>query len=175
MNLNFLKDLEDLFCSSNNIETLNTCNLKKIRRLRCDSAKLENLIIDTDQNLDFSFNNNPNLKYICCNPELVEMISDSVVSYGLNNCEIDSICCISNNLNFTVSNTNIYPNPVRDILHISTKETWTKAEIYDISGRIMRSVILDSQSIDVSSLERGTYFIRLRNGNKIGCVKFVKI
>ncbi len=69
----------------------------------------------------------------------------------------------------------IYPNPVRDILNISTEEKWIKAEIYDISGRIMRSVSLDSQSIDVSGLKSGTYFIRLRNGNKIDRVKFVKI
>ncbi|MBK9735365.1 MAG: T9SS type A sorting domain-containing protein [Saprospiraceae bacterium] len=69
----------------------------------------------------------------------------------------------------------IYPNPVRDILHISTKETWTKAEIYDISGRIMRSVALDTQTIDVSNLESGTYIIKLRNGDKSGNVKFVKM
>jgi len=69
----------------------------------------------------------------------------------------------------------IYPNPVRDILHISTEETWTKAEIYDISGRILRQLTLDGTSIDVSILESGTYFIRLKNGNKIGRVKFVKI
>ncbi len=74
-----------------------------------------------------------------------------------------------------ITDFSIYPNPVRDILNISTEEKWTKAEIYDISGRIMRIVSLDSQSIDVSSLERGTYFIRLRNGNKICRVKFVKI
>ena len=69
----------------------------------------------------------------------------------------------------------IYPNPVRDNLHISTKETWTKAEIYDISGRILRVLTLDSQSIDVSSLESGSYFVRLKNGEKEGRVKFIKM
>ncbi len=29
----------------------------------------------------------------------------------------------------------IYPNPVRDILYLQTGEIWTKAEIYDISGK----------------------------------------
>ncbi|MBK9255062.1 MAG: T9SS type A sorting domain-containing protein [Saprospiraceae bacterium] len=69
----------------------------------------------------------------------------------------------------------IYPNPVRDILHISTEEIWTKAEIYDISGRIVRSLTLDGTSVDVSGLESGTYFIRLKNGGKISRVKFVKL
>jgi Leucine-rich repeat (LRR) protein len=69
----------------------------------------------------------------------------------------------------------IYPNPVTDILHLDTKENWTKAEIYDISGRIMRSVTLVGQSVDVSELESGTYFIKLKDGEKVGVVKFVKI
>jgi Secretion system C-terminal sorting domain len=73
------------------------------------------------------------------------------------------------------SDVKIYPNPVRDILHIYTKEIWTKAEIYDVSGRIMRSVTVDETSIDVSNMERGTYFVKLRNDDKFGNVKFVKM
>jgi len=70
---------------------------------------------------------------------------------------------------------NIYPNPVNDILYLDTKDVWTKAEIFDISGRIMRSVTLDSSSMDVSGLESGTYFIRLKHEDSVGLVKFVKI
>ncbi|MBK9742664.1 MAG: T9SS type A sorting domain-containing protein [Saprospiraceae bacterium] len=74
-----------------------------------------------------------------------------------------------------VSDINVYPNPVSDILHLQTEETWMKAEIFDVSGRIIRSASLSSQSIDVSTLESGTYFVRLRNGDRVGRVKFVKM
>jgi len=70
---------------------------------------------------------------------------------------------------------NIYPNPVTDILYLDTNENWSKAVIYDISGRILRSASLDGQSIDVSELESGTYFVRLKDGEKVVLVKFVKI
>ncbi len=70
---------------------------------------------------------------------------------------------------------NIYPNPVRDILYLESDENWSKAEIYDISGRIMRLVTLFGQSLDVSELESGTYFMRLKDGEKVGVVKFVKM
>jgi uncharacterized repeat protein (TIGR01451 family) len=70
---------------------------------------------------------------------------------------------------------NIYPNPVNDILYFGSNENWTKAEIFDITGRIIRSITLDGQSIDVSGLESGTYFIRLKDGEEVGVVKFVKI
>ncbi len=70
---------------------------------------------------------------------------------------------------------NVYPNPVSDNLYLDTNENWTKAEIFDIAGRIMRSISLDSSSMDVSGLESGTYFIRLKDGEKVGLVKFVKM
>lgn len=69
----------------------------------------------------------------------------------------------------------IYPNPVQNVLYIDTNESWTKAEIFDISGRILRSISLYNQSVDVSGLESGTYFMRLKDGEKVRIVKFVKI
>ncbi|HLO56785.1 MAG TPA: T9SS type A sorting domain-containing protein [Saprospiraceae bacterium] len=68
-----------------------------------------------------------------------------------------------------------HPNPVTDILYLDTAENWTKAEIYDISGRILRSISLNTSFMDVSGLESGTYFIRLKDGEKVGLVKFLKI
>ena len=74
-----------------------------------------------------------------------------------------------------VSDINVYPNPVSDILFLQTEDTWTKAEIFDVAGRIMRAASLSSLYIDVSTLESGTYFVRLRNGDRVGRVKFVKM
>ena len=74
-----------------------------------------------------------------------------------------------------ITDVNIYPNPVRDIIYLESDENWSKAEIFDVSGRILRSVSLDGQSIDVNGLESGTYFVRLRDGEKVGVVKFVKL
>ncbi len=40
---------------------------------------------------------------------------------------------------------------------------------------LLRSISLDDHSIDVSRLESGTYFVRLKDGDRVGVVKFVKI
>ncbi len=69
----------------------------------------------------------------------------------------------------------IYPNPVRDFLHISTDIFWSRADIYDISDRILQSVALKTNSMDVGNLKSGTYIVLLRNGNKVDNVKFVKL
>jgi uncharacterized repeat protein (TIGR01451 family) len=70
---------------------------------------------------------------------------------------------------------NVYPNPVRDILYLESDENWSKVEIFDISGRILRSGSLYNLTIDVSGLDSGTYFVRLKDGERVGVVKFVKI
>ncbi|MFN8339852.1 MAG: T9SS type A sorting domain-containing protein [Saprospiraceae bacterium] len=69
----------------------------------------------------------------------------------------------------------VYPNPVKDILYFDTDQAWSKAEIYDLSGRIIRALSLSTSSIDVGGLENGTYFLKLKHGDKVGMVKFVKL
>ena len=74
-----------------------------------------------------------------------------------------------------VIDVDIYPNPVKDILYLRTGESWTKAEIFDLSGRIVRSVTLDGTSLDVGDLVAGSYFVRLKNKDRTGRIKFVKM
>ena len=74
-----------------------------------------------------------------------------------------------------VIDVDIYPNPVKDILYVRTGESWTKAEIYDLSGRIVRSVTFDGMSLDVGDLVAGSYFLRLKNKDRTGRIKFVKM
>ncbi|MBK9742658.1 MAG: T9SS type A sorting domain-containing protein [Saprospiraceae bacterium] len=61
------------------------------------------------------------------------------------------------------------------LISSTDEETWAKADIFDVSGRIIRSISLDGLSIDVGGLESGAYFIRVKNGEKVGLVKFVKM
>ena len=74
-----------------------------------------------------------------------------------------------------VIDVDIYPNPVKDILYLRTGESWTKVEIYDLSGRIVRAVTFDGTSLDVGDLLAGSYFIRLKNKDKTGRIAFVKM
>ncbi len=60
------------------------------------------------------------------------------------------------------NNLSIYPNPVTDgILHMDCDGTIHKIEIYDISGSMVKSIIVSSNSnkIDISNLKNGVYFV----------------
>lgn len=71
-----------------------------------------------------------------------------------------------------VTSFNIYPNPANSILNIEAKET-TNIKIANMVGATVATQKLNagSNSIDVSTLTKGIYFIQLSNG---GAVKFIK-
>ncbi|MDP1727539.1 MAG: T9SS type A sorting domain-containing protein [Bacteroidota bacterium] len=68
-----------------------------------------------------------------------------------------------------------FPNPVKDILHISLNQHNAGYEIEVIS--LIGQTLLKTQnnsSIDVSQLCEGIYFIKVSNGNKYYQQKFIK-
>ncbi|MBT2623349.1 T9SS type A sorting domain-containing protein [Chryseobacterium sp. ISL-6] len=68
----------------------------------------------------------------------------------------------------------IYPNPVKDVLFIKSKENIIKAEIYDVAGRILSSVSVTDNSINTSELTKGNYIIKLFTKDKSIMQKFIK-
>lgn len=79
------------------------------------------------------------------------------------------------NQNTTIqSNFEIYPNPVKTILTINSKEPINNVEIIDITGKLLKTNLRlsDKKNIDVSDLKPGIYFIKINN---MKTLKFIKI
>jgi len=57
----------------------------------------------------------------------------------------------------------VYPNPAANQLTIEATSGYRRIELMDMTGRtvLMRTVEGDQVNLDVSSLARGTYFLRL--------------
>ena len=68
---------------------------------------------------------------------------------------------------------NLYPNPASNVLHINNVMENSKVEIYDISGILKASQNLTGNTIDVSGLEKGLYFIKVINGNEVNKLSFI--
>ena len=66
----------------------------------------------------------------------------------------------------------LYPNPVTDNLQIQTTLQINKAEITDITGRLL--YITTSKTIDFSSFAKGVYFVRVTTEKGIAVKKFIK-
>jgi agmatine/peptidylarginine deiminase len=74
-------------------------------------------------------------------------------------------------------NINVYPNPVKDMLYVETETEIKEIIIYDVYGRHQVTKTSSHQgdlSIDVSRLNSGVYFIRIKTDSGDVVRRFVK-
>jgi hypothetical protein len=157
---------------------------------RVTLINMENLVDISAMN-EFSsiesvwFRNNPKLEV--CHYETVCRVLriDSLFASIQNNApgcnsleEVEAQCVTSTySLNF---NEDVYisPNPVSHTLQIMGAEqfesTWTEYSIFGINGQNLRSGSLQGNSVDVSSLQPGMYFLVLERKGQVLPLKFVK-
>lgn len=76
----------------------------------------------------------------------------------------------------TLSDVSIYPNPVKNKLTIKTSADVINkiATVFDMNGKRVLNMKLKSNTIDVSNLTSGIYFLRLESEGKTMKRKFIK-
>ncbi|MEM6718976.1 MAG: T9SS type A sorting domain-containing protein [Bacteroidota bacterium] len=69
----------------------------------------------------------------------------------------------------------IYPNPVKDVIHITNTDTkLLKAEIYNINGQLVLSKEYSVNTINISNLQSGIYMLKLYSENAQKTIKLIK-
>ena len=81
----------------------------------------------------------------------------------------------TDNIQETTSVFSVFPNPTSDKITIATDENIEEIVIYTISGIIIYHSFDNCNTIDVSSLSNGVYFIKIKTQNDIIDRRFVKI
>tara|TARA_R110001592_G_scaffold95159_1_gene274431 strand:+ start:4227 stop:6608 length:2382 start_codon:yes stop_codon:yes gene_type:complete len=69
---------------------------------------------------------------------------------------------------------NISPNPTRDLLKITTADKIEQVTIYNINGSLVKTIQQNNNTINVSELSKGMYFLMVKTNNGIIQAKFVK-
>ena len=64
----------------------------------------------------------------------------------------------------------LYPNPTQELINISGISMGSKFVIYDISGKVVSNGILQTNSINLSSLNAGIYIVEMKS-QKIRVIK----
>ena len=73
------------------------------------------------------------------------------------------------------ANFSVFPNPSNSVLNISSVKTIEKAEIYNLIGKkVVSTTSLTNNSIDISSLAKGVYILKLVSGDVVGTRKIIK-
>jgi hypothetical protein len=77
--------------------------------------------------------------------------------------------------NLPVTN-NLYPNPFTNELYLNNSGEATSITIYDLSGKLITSQDLSSgtNSIDITSLEKGIYIAKINNVDNVQIIKILK-
>lgn len=71
----------------------------------------------------------------------------------------------------------VFPNPTSDYLQLSLSDEYesTTYSITDYQGKqIIKDQLLDNNTVNVSSLTSGVYFLQIISDDKMGVVRFVK-
>lgn len=93
--------------------------------------------------------------------------------------EIDRIVINNSNTLLSVRDNSLqndffmYPNPVEDLLTISTNQEIKGLEIYSLTGQLLHR-IENSNSINVSNLHNGVYIVNVYSKDKVSSSRFVK-
>ena len=77
------------------------------------------------------------------------------------------------NETFEKTNTTIFPNPANNFISIKSDGIdIEKVDILDINGKLITTISKDFEKINVENLTKGTYILKVNNGNN--SAKFIK-
>ena len=182
-NINFgnLYYVKNLYCEDNQITTLDLNNFQNLEVLSCSNNNLTNLKLKNFKSEQYvNFSGNPNLAYVCCDPEQLVYIRNQALLNGNYDTVVDSECSSQNlflgtdSVSNNVSKISLFPNPVKDFITIDSKTIIDTITIYDVNGRQIKTFEKISNKIDVSSIEKGVYFLKATTNNEFQTLKFIK-
>ena len=108
---------------------------------------------------------------------IVSINSDVTTSVDINKFSITVIEAENETLNlsdFTLNKTLVYPNPVKDFLHIKTDNKVDSISIFKMNGLIVYEGSLVDDKIDLSTLSSGIYFVKIEVENQSTIKKLIK-
>ncbi|PKA82156.1 putative secreted protein (Por secretion system target) [Ulvibacter sp. MAR_2010_11] len=157
--------------------TLNACgpetNFPTTVRVYSDCT-LTNQITFNDSSCD----NNPELSFESDGTSTYIIMVEGYNSSAAGNFQL-SISCEEIVLGIsdqTINNTVLYPNPVQNVLQISSKVEMTEASVYSMSGALVitKNIGATTSEIDFSSLTTGMYFVKVTSENSVETFKIIK-
>jgi len=186
-------NVTSLWCSYNPLTEINLCGTA-VAVLFCydnpnlTTINLKNNVISATVWQEPPFppfwaQNLPSLQYICADAnEMYEaqmyftMATSNTITFtsdcNISNCS--SVLNSNNNVNdFTV---NVYPNPVGTKLNIKFSQSINlkSISIYNSIGQLVQVNQNPTETIDVSGLKTGIYFIKITSDNGMVSSKFIK-
>lgn len=171
-------ELYMLDCLNNKITSLNVSANPKIIEVACENNSLTYLNLKNGNNVNFdlffsNFVNNPDLKCILVDDAAY---SDQNWADKKDAGAVYAASCTLGVNESVLSQAVLYPNPVKDVINIQNVNL-EKAAVYNVLGQLIKSFTLNStntdNTINLSGLPKGVYYIYLINGDAASAKKVV--
>ncbi|MCH2223674.1 MAG: T9SS type A sorting domain-containing protein [Crocinitomicaceae bacterium] len=152
-------NLEILFCSLNSILSLDLGNNGALSYLNCFSNQLTELDLKNGNNVNLNFADGTN------NPNLTCIEVDDASWSSMNWINIDGTATFSEDCGALASleeanlEIRISPNPTKGMITIDLSYEVDNIKVIDGSGRILRTYFQKVNSLDLSDLENGIYYL----------------
>lgn len=105
---------------------------------------------------------------------MVDSSNVYMLDYGGNLFKKTIITGVSKNL-IESKKIHLFPNPAQNQLHFNLKNAQEfQYQVLDLNGRVVQEGRLESNTLNISTLERGIFFLLLRNAEEVFSSKFVK-
>ncbi len=72
------------------------------------------------------------------------------------------------------SDFSIYPNPANNVLRINTNQSIEEINIYNVSGSLVRTILNNTSTINISDLNKGMYILVVKTEEGIKQTRFIK-
>ena len=149
-----------------------------VRRLLCSNNQLEFLDVRNGSNdniIDFEIADNPNLTCVYVDDKQYSQDNWTLSDATTNFVESEAECNALDVPLFTEDDVSIYPNPAKNHLSVQT-DFELDYELYDINGKSLKIGVLNigNNSMDISQLSAGIYYLYLKNDDSYVVRKVVK-
>ena len=97
---------------------------------------------------------------------------------GTQNVSNGGTCCATPTgvTNINIEPFVVYPNPAENILNVAALNNFVNSsfQLFSVDGKLVKKKTVLSETIDISTLEAGIYFIEVSDGTYISRKRFVK-
>lgn len=173
LDVNGSPNIETFNCGTNQLTTLDCREMSHLNYLSCTENPLTELFIKNGSVEETLYiTDDLSLDYICADEEQMLYLQAWAANFNPE-CVIDSNCALLQTTDFAQTEaTIIYPNPADHILHIQTDAEISSVKIYNMLGQMVLSS--SQNTIDVSSLQRASYLIKINTDNGSTAKRFLK-
>ena len=101
---------------------------------------------------------------------------ESSDTFDIDDVKFGSYAVLSSRNFEKLKDVSLYPNPSKDFININSFDKVDGYSIYDLTGQVVKNSNPNSNNfrIDVTSLSKGVYLVKLNSGGKTSSVKLIK-